>query len=113
MAHGELNERKAFGYPPYSRLIRLLLRHDTYDVLHRAAHHMAQLLRQKFGSRVMGPVSPALEMLRGEHRAEIAVKIECGGSMKRARTMLRDVVDRCHAESCFKGIKIDIDVDAW
>lgn len=113
MAHGELNERKAFGYPPYSRLIRLLLRHDTYDVLHRAAHHMAQLLRQKFGSRVMGPVSPALEMLRGEHRAEIAVKIECGGSMKRARTMLRDVVDKCHAESCFKGIKIDIDVDAW
>jgi hypothetical protein len=61
----------------------------------------------------MGPVSSALEMLRGEHRAEIVVKIECGGSMKRARTMLRDVVDKCHAESSFKGVKIDIDVDAW
>jgi primosomal protein N' (replication factor Y) len=113
MALTELSERKNFGYPPYSRLIRLLLRHEEYEKLRHASHQMAILLRKKFGSRVMGPVSPALEMLRGEHRAEMLIKIELGSSMKRARTMLREVVDGCNADAQFKGVKIDIDVDAW
>ena len=113
MALTELSERKNFGYPPYSRLIRLLLRHEEYEKLRHASHQMAILLRKKFGGRIMGPVSPALEMLRGEHRAEMLIKIELGSSMKRARTMLREVVDGCNADALFKGVKIDIDVDAW
>ena len=113
MALTELSERKNFGYPPYSRLIRLLLRHEEYEKLRHASHQMAILLRKKFGGRIMGPVSPALEMLRGEHRAEMLIKIELGSSMKRARTMLREVVDGCNADALFKGVKIDVDVDAW
>ena len=113
MALTELAEREAFGYPPYSHIIRLLLRHKSYELLRYAAHHTASLLRQKFGGRVLGPVSAAQQMLRGEHRAEILLKIESGASMRRARTMLREVVDAVRSDERYRVVTIIIDVDAW
>lgn len=112
MANSELAERRAFGYPPYSRLIRLLLRHEEYNLLHHAAHALATVMRKKFGARVMGPVSAALEMLRGEHRAEILLKIESGASMQRARTLLREAIATVEGDPQYKTVKISVDVDA-
>jgi primosomal protein N' (replication factor Y) len=112
MANSELAERRAFGYPPYSHLIRLLLRHEEYNLLHHAAHALATVMRNKFGARVMGPVSAALEMLRGEHRAEILLKIESGASMQRARTLLREAIATVEGDPQYKSVKISVDVDA-
>lgn len=113
MARTELAERKSFGYPPYSHLVRLLLRCEDYELLRRASHFVAGLMRQKFGSRVMGPVSSALEILRGEHRSEVLLKIENGASMQRARGMIADVVRQTIECKEYKGVKIVIDVDSW
>ena len=112
MANSELAERRTFGYPPYSHLIRLLLRHEEYNLLHHAAHALATVMRKKFGARVMGPVSAALEMLRGEHRAEILLKIESGASMQRARTLLREAIATVEGDPQYKTVKISVDVDA-
>lgn len=112
MANSELAERRAFGYPPYSHLIRLLMRHEEYNLLHHAAHALATVMRKKFGTRVMGPVSAALEMLRGEHRAEILLKIESGASMQRARTLLREAIATVEGDPQYKTVKISVDVDA-
>ncbi len=112
MANSELAERKAFGYPPYSHLIRLLMRHEDYNLLHHAVHALAMVMRKKFGARVMGPVSAALEMLRGEHRAEILLKIEAGASMQRARTLLREAIATMEGDPKYKSVKISVDVDA-
>ena len=60
----------------------------------------------------MGPVSAALEMLRGEHRAEILIKIEAGASMQRARTMIREAIAEWQQKQEYKGVKLSIDVDA-
>ena len=112
MALNELEERRAFGYPPYSHLVRVMMRCADYDLLRHAAHHSATLLRKKFGHRVMGPVSSALEMLRGEHRAEILVKIESGASMQRARTMIREAVSEWQQRKEYRSVTLTIDVDA-
>lgn len=112
MANSELAERRAFGYPPYSHLIRLLMRHEEYNLLHHAAHALATVMRKKFGARVMGPVSAALEMLRGEHRAEILLKIESGASMQRAHTLLREAIATVEGDPQYKTVKISVDVDA-
>ena len=113
MARAELTERKNFGYPPYSHLVRLLLRCEDYELLRHASHHVATLMRQKFGGRVMGPVSSALELLRGEHRSEILLKIEVGASMQRARAMIAEVVAQAAQMKEYKGVKVIVDVDSW
>lgn len=113
MATTELREREAFGYPPYSRLVRFMLRHTNYDTLRIAANIFATWLRQKFGARVMGPVSAAVEMLRGEHRAEILLKIEAGASMSKARELMREVMTAAERDKKFKNVTLTVDVDAW
>lgn len=112
MAHTELAEREAFGYPPYSHLIRLLLRHEDYELLRYASHTLAEAMRRKFGARVMGPVSAAREMLRGEHRSEIILKIESGASLTRARRLLREAIATVSDDTRYKSVKINVDVDA-
>ncbi|MBO7307003.1 MAG: primosomal protein N' [Alistipes sp.] len=113
MACAELGERKAFGYPPYSHLIRFMLRAKDYEQLRSAAHSLVGCLRRKFGDRVMGPVSAALEMLRGEHRAEILLKIESGASMKLARRLIGEALESTAKEAMFKRVTITTDVDCW
>ena len=112
MALTELEERRAFGYPPYSRLVRLLLRHTEYELLRRAAHYTAELLRARFSDGVMGPVASALEMLRGEYRAEILIKVDTGNSMSRARQHIRSVIAEVSKVKDIKAVRIDVDVDA-
>lgn len=111
MARTELAERKAFCYPPYSHLIRFQLRNSDYELLRLAAHILANSLRQLFGDRVMGPVSSALEMLRGEHRAEIILKIEAGASMKRAREYITKALEAARGDKRIKRVTISVDVD--
>ena len=112
MARTELAERKAFGYPPYSHLMRFMMRSSDYELLRRAAHALAMNLRQKFGQRVMGPVSSALEMLRGEHRAEIILKIEVGASMRRARELVAEALTVVRNDKSLNKVPISVDVDA-
>ncbi len=111
MARTELAERKAFGYPPYSHLIRFQLHNSDYELLRYAAHTLASNLRAIFGQRVMGPVSSAIEMLRGEHRAEIILKIEAGASMKRARECITRALEATRKEPRAKKVPISVDVD--
>lgn len=58
MARQQLAERKAFFYPPYARLLNLLLRHRDPVTLRRAANALAAALRERFGRRVLGPTAP-------------------------------------------------------
>lgn len=113
VALSELAEREAFCYPPYSHIIRLLLRHKEYELLRYAAHTLTSILHRKFGARILGPVSAAVEMLHGEHRAEILVKIESGASMRRARKLLREALDELSREPRYRSVVINVDVDAW
>lgn len=113
MARTELAERRAFGYPPYSHLIRFMLRHSDYELLRLAAHTIARELRSRFAHRVMGPVSSTLEMLRGEHRAEILLKIESGASMKAAREKIKEVLQVARNDKKIKNVTISTDVDTW
>jgi primosomal protein N' (replication factor Y) len=112
MARTELAEREAFGYPPYAHLIRLTLSNADYELLRHASHALAEAMRRKFGARVMGPVSAAREMLRGEHRSELMLKIESGASMSRARKLLREAIAVVAEAKEYKSVKIYVDVDA-
>ena len=112
MASRELAERKEFGYPPYSRIVRFMLRHKDYSLLHRASHFFGDILRRKFGTRLMGPVSSAREMIRGEHCSELMLKIENGASFKRARQLIAEARDAMVEHEEYKRVTLIIDVDA-
>ncbi|MBR4995149.1 MAG: primosomal protein N' [Alistipes sp.] len=112
MARSELNERHAFAYPPYSRLVRLTLKGEDATILKQCSSRLAEGLRRRFGGRVMGPMTPPIDRIRGLWIVQIMLKIECGRSMSRARELLRQELDEVGKIKEYKQISIAIDVDA-
>ncbi len=112
MAMTLLEEREAFLYPPYSRIILITLRHRDMTLLHRSANSLSILLRERFGMRrIRGPVPPPVERLRGEWMVNFMVKIESGASSKRAREVLREVVAKWREERSYNPIILSYNVD--
>lgn len=111
MARTQLAERRAFGYPPYARLIRLTLRQRDRDLLYRASAALAVALRGRFGRRAMGPVAPPVDRIREEYITEFLLKIESGASAARARKILREVLQQTLGTKEFKPITLSCDVD--
>lgn len=111
MALDELREREAFGYPPYTRLIHFSLGHRDEKLVQEAALHLSNLLRDRFGKRVLGPAAPLIDRIREEYRVEILLKIERKASTIRARRVVREVVKTYQQTCSYKGVNLRIDVD--
>ena len=111
MARDELAERHAFSYPPYSRLIQLTLRDDDPARLRRQAGRLAELLRERFGRRVIGPVAPPVDRIRGLYILRILLNIENCRPMSRARELLREALAAAAREQEWKHINAAVDVD--
>lgn len=111
MAARELAERQAFGYPPYSRIVQLTLRHRDTELLRRCAERLADELRGRFGRRLLGPVTPPVDRIRNEYIVTMMLKIETGSSFARARALLREVLEGIRSDSVLRGVTVVCDVD--
>ena len=56
----QLSERSMFRYPPYYRLIVLILRSRNEEALQEMSALYAEKLRARLGERVLGPVTPPI-----------------------------------------------------
>ena len=110
-ASAQLKERQMFNYPPFCRLIRITLRHRDSQQLARTATLLGQRLRHKFGSRVLGPVTPLIDRIRGEMIVEIVLKIETTISFSSARATLSDMVTELRSNPEHRAVTIICDVD--
>jgi primosomal protein N' (replication factor Y) len=106
-----LAERKQFGYPPFVRIIRVTMRSTETERLVASSLRLGELLRNRFGRRVLGPVSPLIDRIRGEYRVEIMLKIEVESSFARARAILREEIENLRKERDYRNITIICDVD--
>src|SRR5690606_18154318 len=73
----EQESRRAFRYPPYSRLLRLLLSDESLERLETSAENLAVLLtRATEGTdiEVMGPAPCPLEKLQGRYRWHVLLR---------------------------------------
>ncbi len=107
----QLQERKNFKYPPYVRLVKLTLRHKKLPVVSHAANMLAEELRKVLGERVVGPEFPLINRLFTFHQKCILVKIERDKQFSQRRKLMREAIDKIHANPNFKSLHIIPDVD--
>ena len=106
-----LAERKQFGYPPFVRIVKIVMRSYNQKLLVDASLRFGEQLRSRFGRRVLGPVTPLIDRVRGEWRVELMLKIEVESSFAKARAILREEMTRLHAVKEFRNITTICDVD--
>ena len=107
----QLAERRQFRYPPYVRLIKLVIRDKNREVVEEAASLLAGRLRERFGSRVLGPEYPLVGRVQNRYIMNILLKIEKGANLSRARDLITAEISRLQSQPGYKTCTVYPDVD--
>jgi primosomal protein N' (replication factor Y) len=77
MADQELNERKQFNYPPFSRIIEIIIKHKEKDKSYQLARVFAIEIKKILPpGMILGPEEPLIAKIRNEYLQHIIIKIE-------------------------------------
>ena len=106
-----LAERKQFGYPPFVRIVKIMMRSSDKERLVASSLKLGEQLRNRFGRRVLGPVAPLIDRVRDEYRVEMMLKVEVEASFAKAKSILREEIARLREEREYRNITIICDVD--
>ncbi|MGK0218990.1 MAG: primosomal protein N' (replication factor Y) [Planctomycetota bacterium] len=105
----DISDRKTIGFPPFSRIIRVVFEDEDEQRVVQCAAHVAAVLREHLavhGVQVFGPSPAQTSMLRRRHRHNLLVKGPLEGEgMAHARGLLLQLSD----ENARPRIKIDVD----
>ena len=112
MYDAEIESRKQFFYPPFSRLIHLTFKHKMKDIVERGANQFANNLRNKYGTYIVGPAEPVISRIRNLYLMEMLLKLprdtrlisQCKQDILHQIAVLRN-------ERSFKSVVIVPDVD--
>lgn len=107
----ELDERRRFGYPPFTKVITIYLRSKDRDAATRGALLLASRLRDIFGNRVLGPEKPFVARVALWYIESIMLKVEVSASMVKVKEILRDVYTQLAVYPDIKKSQIYYDVD--
>ena len=111
--HAQLEERKEFKYPPFYRLIFIVLKHKDSSVVKRAASVLAGSLRQVFGSRVIGAHEPSVKWINDFHLQRILIKMEREASPQKVKSMIQENINTLLSNERWRYVSVSIDVDPY
>ena len=108
----ELADRKQFGYPPFTKVINIYLKHRDDATVGELAVRYSGLLRQVFGARVLGPMAPFVARVQNMYIRQITLKMETVASMVKVKKILRDLYEQMLAgDARMKSVRLYYDVD--
>ena len=108
----ELADRQQFGYPPFTKVINIYLKHREDITVGELAVRYSSLLRQVFGTRVLGPMAPFVSKVQNLYIRQISLKMETAASMTKVKKILRDLYEQMiAADARMKAVKLYYDVD--
>jgi primosomal protein N' (replication factor Y) len=107
----EIMAREWPNYPPFSRLIRLEMRHTDQAELENKGRDLGRRLHTQFGAMMLGPEWPSVARIRNLFRLHILFKIPRKLDIRQVKeTLLKqlDLFARTHTDRNFQVI-IDVD----
>jgi primosomal protein N' (replication factor Y) len=111
MAHAQLSERHLFHYPPYFRMITLVLRGRDEKALERFTAKYAGLLQEDLGTRVYGPLAPPVNRVQALHVRQIVLKLERSMTVAAVRQSLDHARRQMQSAPECKQVWVQYDVD--
>ena len=106
-----VEERLAFHYPPYYRLIYVYLKHSKDEVVNTAGIELGSRLRQWFGERVLGPDKPSVARVKTLSIRKVVLKLEMGIDMPRVRQYLALAQQQMLQDKRYASLQVYYDVD--
>jgi primosomal protein N' (replication factor Y) len=107
----QIAERKFFKYPPFYRLVSIILKHRDKAELDRIAGEAAIALQSRFGKRLLGPEYPAVSRIKMLYIKQMWLKLEREISITNAKRQMQQMLDEVKSKAGNKTVQMIIDVD--
>lgn len=109
----EIEERRRFFYPPFSRMIKLTVKNLKLDQAESCAKSIFTDLLTFLGKeRVLGPEIPLINKIRNQFLVNIYIKLERDGvNLTKAKDQIQKIVFDKITSKTYRSTSIVIDVD--
>ena len=107
----DLSERYTFNYPPYVRLMRIIIKHEDNNICNRTAELLANKLKLQLKSRILGPDTPSIGKIQNKYIRQILVKIEINTSIQQVKEIIRNEIQGVLMQRPYNTTNIQFDVD--
>lgn len=118
-----MKERFEFGYPPFSRIVRIIVKDSNESRLEKLSGELAMALREGLGIKmtgfiqvgtgavtVMGPYTPVVDKLSDQYIKHIRVSLKKDSNLVKRKNELAGIVSKFESEKAYMGhVAIDVD----
>lgn len=110
----EMEERNSYNYPPFTRMIHLLVRSRDKQLTHNAAGKLANILREDIGGkRVLGPQEPVINKIRDKFLMDLFLKVEKKYNIDYVKERIANAKLELLKDKELKTVEIVVDVDPY
>ena len=113
MLNQQLKERIEYHYPPYYRLIRMVIKHRDVEKVRIASKWIFNVLNQSYKGEILGPVFPPIARLRNRYHMQILIKIGKDQSRNELKKLIQSTIKSFETVSQFRSCKITVNVDPY
>lgn len=107
MAHRQLEVRKAFNYPPFTRLARIVIKSRNENLLNSVATKLHSALLSCAEVISSEPIAPLVDKIKDEYISHIILKFKRNSKMQEYKNLIATQIQK-HTQ---KGVGIFIEVD--
>ena len=108
----EIEERRLFNYPPFTRIIKLTVKDRSHQTASEAVGQLYQLLVKAFGQpMVLGPITPSIARIRDKYLRELYLKVGRNKNISGVKEIVRSHNTQIITQKAFKSTTIVVDVD--
>jgi len=112
MVQKQLEERRMFDYPPFTRIVILRLENANQSLLQHSSARIAALLRTRLGdSAVTDAHSPAVDKTADVWLSEIMIRITADRHPSEVKQSIGEVLAECSRDKILRRTRIIVDVD--
>lgn len=107
----EIGFRKQFIYPPFCKIIKLILRHQKQEKVAGGAHQLAAKLQSLPQIQIQGPAPATVSRVRNYYLFEIHLKLTKTSDLNDQKQKILHAIQEIQAQKGNSGIQVTIDVD--
>ena len=113
MFNEQLKERHLFNYPPYTRIIKVVLKNKNKETLKIGALWFSKSLKTRFKNKVFGPEFPLIPRIQNRYINIIQIKIPINENLIKSKNIILKILSSFESISKFRNIQISVDVDPY
>lgn len=106
-------ERKAYHYPPYHRMIRITFKSRQFDLVNIASDWYSNVIKQSYKGSVLGPVFPPVARVRNLYNKQLLIKVDDQLNAQEVKRLLLRTYKSFQAVAAFRSTRVNFDVDPF